>query len=130
MGEGEARPVAGGEGGGVSEQKGNLCGTWSVSRHGYESPYMAHAFIEDENGAAVCGVWCPDGNAEQADRARLLAAAPKLLESARLALDELYALVAYGESTWEATGALEDAIAEATGGDVSVASSMEQRRSR
>ena len=63
----------------MSEQKPHLRGRWSLNRHGYESPYMAHAFIEDENGAAVCGVWCPDGNAEQADRARLLAAAPELL---------------------------------------------------
>lgn len=52
-------------------------GPWSVARHGYGTFYEAHAFIEH----SVCGIWWPDGNVEQEANARLIAAAPELLEA-------------------------------------------------
>ena len=44
-----------------------------VNAHGYDSPYLVKAFIEDESGRPVCGLYEGDGA-----YARLFAAAPAL----------------------------------------------------
>ncbi len=53
-------------------------GPWVVNAHGYDSPYMCKAFIEDGNGEPVCGLWSGEG-----PDARLIAAAPDLLAALR-----------------------------------------------
>lgn len=44
-----------------------------VSAHGYDSPYLVKAFIEDDTGRPVCGLYEGDG-----PLARLFAAAPEM----------------------------------------------------
>jgi hypothetical protein len=51
-------------------------GPWKVSAHGYDSPYLSKAYVEDEHGGPICGLWEGDG-----PNARLIAAAPDLYES-------------------------------------------------
>jgi len=58
---------------------------WTIKRHGYESPYMVHAFIEDEKGSPICGLWWPEGDKEQEANAKLIVEAPALRERAEKA---------------------------------------------
>lgn len=63
----------------MSESK-HTPGPWQVARHGYETPYMAHAFIEvEKNHEPVAGIWWPEGDDEQAANAALIARAPELM---------------------------------------------------
>ena len=59
-------------------------GPWVEKRHGYPTLYESHSFVEDSHGSPICGLWMPDGADEQKANARLIAAAPELLEVARL----------------------------------------------
>jgi hypothetical protein len=47
-----------------------------VNAHGYDSPYMVKAFIEDVEGRPVCGLYEGDG-----PHARLFAAAPAMYDA-------------------------------------------------
>ena len=67
---------------------------WHIHRHGYESMYQAWEFIESEYGSPIAGIWDPTGTSEQFANARLIAAAPDLLE----ALESILPFLVGGEA--------------------------------
>jgi len=62
---------------------------WKLERHGYETSYLVHAFIKDEHGIPVCGLWWPDGDAEAFANALKLAATEDLLEACKGLLESV-----------------------------------------
>jgi hypothetical protein len=89
-------------------------GPWKINRHGYESLYACHEFVEGDSGIGVCGIWHPESHREQDANARLIAAAPELLE----ALKQVVAWMdapgdsAFGDAQLQTA---RDAISKATG---------------
>lgn len=49
---------------------------WTIKRHGYESPYLAHEFILSDDGRYICGVNHHLGDEEQDANVSLLVNAP------------------------------------------------------
>jgi hypothetical protein len=95
---------------------GHTPGPWTFIEHGYPTTYHVHGFVEGSDRAPVCGLWMP---AEQKDiveegraNARLIAAAPDLLEALRYLHPES-GLWTLPTDEWEAK--IEDAIAKAEG---------------
>lgn len=71
-------------------------GPWTFREHGYPTLYRVHAFVEGSDSAPVCGLWMP---AEQLTiveegraNARLIAAAPELLEALKAVESSVFLL--------------------------------------
>lgn len=102
-------------------------------RHGYETTYVVHEFIEGPDRAPICGLWNPDRtpdermDASQDANARLIVAAPELLEALRTAESILWMAENYADAggrggpEWRdyepAAAQIRSAIAKAEGRD-------------